>query len=340
MSMTTSGLRARWAAVGAAVAIILGAAGIGSLNIANADVSEGDRPVFIPINPCRLVDTRPGDFTVGPRSNPIGPEETITVTAHGTNGECTGASTIPTDALSLSLNVTAVAPTSNTFLTFWGDGPNPGTSNLNPRAGGAPTPNSVNTPLSTTGTFNIFNNRGEVNVIVDVNGYYANPNHDDLYAQLPTQVAVHPADFVPTEGTGDFWSWGFATLVHDSSGILDCAIAAVEIPPGHDVTGVELVYQAEGDNDGVTIEVEGLVRQSGAEPLATFRPTVATFAGDLPQTFPFGAVTGSNDVDGVALALQPGATSIDTEKYHYTVEVCTPDILYVHGVNVDVAPTS
>ncbi len=106
----------------------------------------------------------------------------MTVTAHGSNGECTGASAIPTDANGLSLNVTAVRPTSDTFLTLWGDGANPGTSNLNPRASGDPTPNAVNTPLSTTGTFNIFNDRGNVDVIVDVNGYYANHNHDDRYA--------------------------------------------------------------------------------------------------------------------------------------------------------------
>ncbi len=191
MSWHISGLRTRWAAIGAAAAITLGAVGIGGLNIASADVSTGDRPVYIPINPCRLMDTRAAT-AVGPKSSPLGPGETVTVTAHGSNGECTGASVIPNDALSLSLNVTPVGPTSNTFLTFWGDGPNPGTSNLNPRAGGDPTPNAVNTPLSTAGAFNIFNNRGNVNVIVDVNGYYANHNHDDQYATLDHN---HDADY-------------------------------------------------------------------------------------------------------------------------------------------------
>ena len=141
MTSSSSLIRTRWAAVGAAVAITLGAVGLGGLNIASADVSEGDRPVFIPVNPCRLLDTRPGDATVGPKSSPLGPGEIYTVTAHGDNGECTGASTIPTDALSLSLNVTAVGATDPTFLTFWGAGTNPGTSNLNPRPGAPPTPN-------------------------------------------------------------------------------------------------------------------------------------------------------------------------------------------------------
>jgi hypothetical protein len=186
-----------------AVALLIGS--IGGINFVSAEVTSGDRPVFIPINPCRLVDTRSGDLTVGPKNAPIGPGKTITVTAHGANGECTDTSVIPTDAVSLSLNVTAVGPTSNTFLTFWGDGRNPGTSNLNPRAGGAPTPNSVNTPLSSSGTFNIYNDRGNVNVVVDVNGYYATHNHDDRYVRL---------DQGPS-GSTDFRASG--TVVTDSA---------------------------------------------------------------------------------------------------------------------------
>ena len=181
MGVRTSTSR-RWTVVGAAAAIAVGTLTVAGLNTANADISSGDRPVFISITPCRLVDTR-ATSTVGPKSSPLGPAETYTVTAHGTNGDCTGASAIPTDAVGLSLNVTAIRPTTNTFLTFWGDGANPGTSNLNPRAGGAPTPNAVNTPLSGTGTFNVYNDRGDVDIAVDVNGYYAPHDHDDRYVR-------------------------------------------------------------------------------------------------------------------------------------------------------------
>ena len=167
--------------IGLAATLALGAVGLGGYNLASADVSSGDRPVFIPINPCRLTDTRPGD-AVGPRTSPLGAGETITVAARGQNGECTGASAIPVDAVSLSLNVTATNPTSNTFITIWGDGADPGTSNLNPGVGLRPAPNAVTTPLSDTGTFNVRNNRGSVNVIIDVNGYFVPHDHDDRYA--------------------------------------------------------------------------------------------------------------------------------------------------------------
>jgi hypothetical protein len=185
-SATTTRLAQRLS-IGVAAVAFVGAVGLGSYNLASADIEEGARPVFVPINPCRLIDTRP--------DTPIGNAATITVAAHGSNGECTGASTIPTDAVALALNVTATGASSSTFLTFWGDGTNPGTSNLNPRPGAAPTPNSVNTPLSTAGNFNIYNDAGTVNVIVDVNGYYANHNHDDRYlTETETEVELEAID--------------------------------------------------------------------------------------------------------------------------------------------------
>ncbi len=339
MSTSTSALRTRWAAVGAAVAITIGGAGIGGLNIASADVSSGDRPVFISINPCRLVDTRPGDLTVGPRSTPIGAGETVTVTAHGSNGECTGPSAIPTDALSLSLNVTAVGPTSNTFLTFWGDGANPGTSNLNPRAGGAPTPNSVNTPLSTAGNFNIFNNRGEVNVIVDVNGYYADHNHDDRYEVLPTRLSAAPSDFQEVGDVDTKWRLD-ETLTHGSSAGSECATAAFDIPAGHRVTGAELVYEALVQNNAVTVDIGGLISEAGSPPFADVVQDVASFSGTLLETPGSAAAVGNALIERQALTLEAEAAQINPSRYSYTATICTDLNLIVYGVNVFIAPTS
>lgn len=92
--------------------------GVTTQQFASADISTGERPVLVPIEPCRLVDTRPGDATVGPRSSPLGAADTLTVDAQQTDTECTGV--VPADASSLSLNVTAVGATELTFLTIWG----------------------------------------------------------------------------------------------------------------------------------------------------------------------------------------------------------------------------
>ena len=50
-------LRTRWAAIGAACAVTLGG---GALGIVQATVSTGDRAVYVPISPVRVLDTRAG----------------------------------------------------------------------------------------------------------------------------------------------------------------------------------------------------------------------------------------------------------------------------------------
>ena len=99
-----TGAGARWAAVGAAVAVSLGAGGIG---LSHAAISSGPKPVFMAITPCRLVDTRPGNANIGPRSTPLGAGETLDLRVTGSTGACTG---IPSDAVAASLNVTAIRP--------------------------------------------------------------------------------------------------------------------------------------------------------------------------------------------------------------------------------------
>ena len=85
--------------------------------------------MFVPITPCRLFDTRP-DFQVGPRSSPLGPNDTFTVTGRGTSGQCN----ISSEAAGVVLNVTSVGATSPTFLTIYPTdaAERPNASNLNP----------------------------------------------------------------------------------------------------------------------------------------------------------------------------------------------------------------
>lgn len=173
-----SQIRARWAAIGAAIAVAAGAGGVG---VVNAVVDDGPRSVLISIVPCRIIDTRDDpQFNVGPKSTPLGAGQTIEVhAAGGVNGEC---DQIPADAVGLALNVTAVQPTADTHLTIWpSDEDQPNASHLNITAGASPTPNAVTTGLSADGEFSIFNFQGAVNVIADVVGYYVDHNHDDRY---------------------------------------------------------------------------------------------------------------------------------------------------------------
>ena len=182
-------MRTRWAAIGAAVAVAAG--GIG---VARATVSEGDRDVFVAIEPCRLLDTRP-DFQVGNRTTPIGPGEIYEVESHGPNGDCN----LDSGASGLVLNVTALNATAPTNVRiFPADASEvPTVSNLNALPGQPPAPNAVTTKLSSDGEFAIFNAFGGVDIIVDVAGYYEDHDHDDRYltdAEVGALVDGHDHD--------------------------------------------------------------------------------------------------------------------------------------------------
>jgi hypothetical protein len=124
---------------------------------------------LITIVPCRLMDTRAGEDNVGPRSAPLGSNDTYIVAVRGTNGKCT----IPTTATGVALNVTVVNPTAGSFLTvFPADAALPLASSLNYAPGQGPTPNGVTVSLSSDGAVAFFNRNGTVDVIADIVGYY------------------------------------------------------------------------------------------------------------------------------------------------------------------------
>ena len=169
---TSRNHRARWAAFGAAVAVSLGAGGLGLVNAATPDGASA----YIPIAPCRLVDTRAGDGQVGPQVGPLGPDTAITVDGWG---DVAGDCNLPADSTGLQLNVTAVNASQATFLTLYPQGtPRPTASNVNVDTPSA-TPNAATVTLnSTNGQFHVFNRFGTVDVVIDVAGYFAGHQHD------------------------------------------------------------------------------------------------------------------------------------------------------------------
>jgi len=149
------------------------------------DAAPGDLDrTFVPTQPCRLLDTRPVPDRVGPNGT-LGPDDTRAVNIRGTQGSCR----IPADAEGLSLNVTSIGATTLTFVTIWPGGARPLTSNLNPSPGAPPTPNAVTTDVSDTGTLNVYNSAGNVNLIIDVNGYYTSSTLTGLAAQVASANA-------------------------------------------------------------------------------------------------------------------------------------------------------
>jgi hypothetical protein len=168
-------LRSRWVAIGAAVAVTLG---FGSVRLANATISAGERNVFVPIVPCRIADTRPAPSTVGARDFPLPKDDEFRIQVRGKNGNCD----IAAGATSVVLNVTALDSKSAGFLTVWpAENLRPNTSNLNFSGGQAPVPNAVTVKIDSAGAIKIYSSADSVNVIVDVVGYYEDHNHNDAY---------------------------------------------------------------------------------------------------------------------------------------------------------------
>ncbi|HEX5114135.1 MAG TPA: hypothetical protein VFW65_02950, partial [Pseudonocardiaceae bacterium] len=118
---------------------------------------------FTPLSPTRILDTR---TTTGGHHAVIGPRGRATLQVAGMAG-------IPADATSVVLNVTGVSPTAATFVTAVPDGAfDPGTSDLN-IAAGQTVPNMVVVPIASNGKIDFFNNAGQINVVADVTGYFA-----------------------------------------------------------------------------------------------------------------------------------------------------------------------
>ena len=117
---------------------------------------------FVSMNPRRLFDTRDG---TGGRLGPLGPGESWPFTIRGQHG-------VPTGAIAVALNLTAVDASGPTYVTAWPGGqPRPTTSNLNPVPGMA-VPNLAIVRLGNAGDVNFFNNSGTVNLLADVVGYF------------------------------------------------------------------------------------------------------------------------------------------------------------------------
>lgn len=198
MGRTATLVRSRWAAIGAAVAVSLGAGGVGLAHAAGSDAS-----VFHAVTPVRVFDTRDG--TGGVPAAPVASGSSITVAVGGTNG-------IPVDATAVVLNVTVVNGTAPSFLTVWPAGDvKPTASALNWTDASA-TPNAVTVGLGTAGKVSFFNFAGSVNVLADVVGYYTSTE-----GPATARVSFFALPTAST-GTANAWVDVFSTSVQLPAG--------------------------------------------------------------------------------------------------------------------------
>ncbi|MBI4882639.1 MAG: hypothetical protein HY826_01135 [Actinobacteria bacterium] len=295
--MTVTGKR--WAAIGAAVAVAIGG---GALALVSA--ADGGTPSsFVPITPCRLLDTR-STSPVGPRSTPITAGESLSVQVTGSNGSCV----IPSSATAIVINVTAVGPTAASFITlFPADVSLPNASNLNFTAGQSPAPNLVTVSLSAGGAIKIFNESGNVNVIGDIAGYYQ-PDNGTGNAGAACSinglsgVIVNGFDYDNNVSSKCFTSL-VTTLAGSTGGFSDTAPFQFDDPTGVAVDGVGNIYVADRLNNRIRkITPTGIVSTLAGQ----------TAAGSANLT---GALASFNFPEGVAVDNKGNVYVADTANF-------------------------
>ncbi|MBL6634670.1 MAG: hypothetical protein ISP35_00565 [Ilumatobacteraceae bacterium] len=176
-------VRSRWAAIGAAVAVTLGAGGLISVGASN------DSSSLVPITPTRVLDTRSGD-RVGSLDT-AGASDPYRL-------KVTGAAGIPGSGVTaVSLNVTAVETQTNDYGGFLSVYPcasvstvKPDVSNIN-FGSGQTVANAVTVPVSTDGHVCVYV-YGTAHVLVDVNGFYmsATAGAVDAYTKAETDTKL------------------------------------------------------------------------------------------------------------------------------------------------------
>ncbi len=123
---------------------------------------------FVAIVPCRIVDTRGGGVFTGAYGPPALAGNATARVFNVPAGPCPG---IPADAAAFSINIAAILPAADGFLTaFPTGGAQPNASTLN-YLGGEVVANAAVIAAGTSGSISVFVNV-TTHVIIDINGYY------------------------------------------------------------------------------------------------------------------------------------------------------------------------
>ena len=191
-----AGLRTRWAAIGAACAVALGAGGFG---VVNAVVTAGSKGTYVPVTPTRVLDTRNTEEISGATHRLV--IEGVVSLPDGTTRQI-----IPTDATAVSINITVTNGRKNggygyvtafDCLTASDPVPNASAINFENRVDIA---NALNLATSSNGSICLYV-FGTADLIVDVNGYYVDHNHDDrYYTEAETDQVIDNTLYFGTTG--------------------------------------------------------------------------------------------------------------------------------------------
>ena len=133
--------------------------------------------LYNPISPVRVAGTAASGVAVGPNA-------TSAVTVDG------GTTGVPTSATAVVVNLTAAGGTSASYLSAYAAGATPATtSSLNFTAGETVANRDI-VNVGTGGQIEVYNFAGNVNVDVDVDGYYGATGSTFVTLASPIRVAA------------------------------------------------------------------------------------------------------------------------------------------------------
>ncbi|HEY8672516.1 MAG TPA: IPT/TIG domain-containing protein [Candidatus Dormibacteraeota bacterium] len=231
---------------------------------------------YVPLTPIRILDTRAGS------GSPLGPNSTRVLPVAGTGR------VVPTGAVAVVLNVTEVDGTAGSLLTVYPAGtPQPKASNLN-FAAGTVTPNLVTVTLGGGGAVNIYNNLGTVNVLADVEGYFAPPGSSVVQGEFHPIAPIRVCDTRSTSPTPACKAHGI--LVGGTPMVVNVTGAAVP---------------NDGTAEAVVLNLTGVV---GTAPtyISVF-PTSLTGTCVVPRVSTLNLLANAVEANRVMVALGPAA---------------------------------
>lgn len=177
-----------------------------ALTITQAAAAVSNSPSalrFVPVSPCRVMDTRSGQGksgSFGPPAFLAGSARDVPITQSGCN--------IPSTAVAYSLNLTVVPPGSLSYVSIWPTGQSqPVVSTLNSWDGRV-VANAAIVPAGSGGSVRVFASNA-TEMILDVNGYFVPASTSGALAFYP----VTPCRLADTRtGSGKSGSYGPPSL--------------------------------------------------------------------------------------------------------------------------------
>ncbi|HEX5402722.1 MAG TPA: protease pro-enzyme activation domain-containing protein [Pseudonocardiaceae bacterium] len=258
--------------------------------------TSGTGSLYDAVTPVRVLDTR---SHIGVTTNtPIGAGKTIKLPIEGRAG-------VPaTGVTAVVLNVTATAPTGDSFLTVFPDGKAlPVVSNLN-FTPGQTIPNLVTVAVGADGAVDLFNHVGSVHAIADLAGYYTSTG---------TGLKFHPSTphrLVDTrDGTGV--STGQRTPV-GAGGIF-----SLPLTDAHGLGNLGPLATAGGLVLNVTVTAPTGTSFLTVYPANVARPGVSNLNYSNGQTIPNAVITPVNSGSAVDFFNHVGTAQVIADLFGY-----------------------